>query len=119
MPLHQIKKLIELLEADSQRSTTASEADIQAVRNRIDEIDRGLLELLNERSKSANVIGDIKKQLGLPVYVPKREENVLSQVRESNKGPLPDASVKRLFERIIDETRALERQKYQDESEKN
>ena len=88
-------------------------ADLKPWRERIDEIDRVILQLMNERSRSANVIGHIKKKLALPVYAPRREEEVIQNVLTANQGPLPDAAVRRLFERIIDETRSLERQKYQ------
>lgn len=118
MSLKQIKKLIDRLESEPLIPDNPTEKDILKLRDRIDEIDSGLLELLNERSRSANIIGRVKKQLGMRIYVPKREEQVLEQARKSNKGPLPEASVRRLFERIIDETRSLERQKYQDESDK-
>ncbi len=83
-------------------------------RDRIDEIDRTVLALLNERATCANEIGAIKKKLSMPVYVPSREEEVLRNVCGSNEGPLPNESVRRLFERIIDETRSLERRVYQD-----
>ncbi|GMQ82952.1 MAG: chorismate mutase [Rhodothermia bacterium] len=118
MPSDRIQILIELLKQELPEIEAPSKVSIQTLRERIDQIDLGLLELLNERSRSANIIGHIKKQLSLPVYVPKREEDVLGRVRKGNLGPLPDASVRRLFERIIDETRALERQQYQDESDK-
>ena len=119
MSSDRLKSLIEHLQQALPEAREPSKDDIQTFRARIDAIDLGLLELLNERSRSANIIGRIKKQLGLPVYVPEREEEVLDLVRKANLGPLPDASVRGLFERIIDETRALERQKYQDESDKN
>jgi len=90
-------------------------ADLRPWRDRIDEIDRVILHLLNERSRCANVIGHIKKKLALPVYAPRREEEVINNVMTANEGPLPDEAVRRLFERIIDETRSLERQKYQDQ----
>ncbi|GIV58407.1 MAG: chorismate mutase [Bacteroidetes bacterium] len=84
-------------------------------RDRIDAIDRAILYLLNERSRCANVIGHLKKQMGMPVYVPSREDEVLQNVFEANPGPLPPAAVRHIFERIIDETRALERHRYQGE----
>ena len=90
-------------------------ADIKPWRDRIDEIDRVIVQLMNERSRCANVIGHIKKKLTIPVYAPRREEEVINNVMTANEGPLPDAAVRRLFERIIDETRSLERQKYQNE----
>ena len=89
------------------------DAGIGAWRERIDRIDRIVLELLNERSRSANEIGHVKQQLGLPIYVPEREHQVLDGVLKHNPGPLDDAAVRRLFERIIDETRSLERRRYQ------
>jgi chorismate mutase len=91
------------------------QSDLLPWRHRIDEIDQMTLELLNERARCANVIGRLKKKVGLPVYVPQREEKVLEQVRKANEGPLPDTAVRNLFERIIDETRSLERKKYQDD----
>jgi len=72
---------------------------------------------LNERSRSANIIGHIKKQLDMSVYVPSREKDVIANATNANGGPLPNAAVRRIFERMIDETRALERQKYQDEDD--
>jgi chorismate mutase len=85
-------------------------------RDRIDLLDRLLLTLLNERAICANQIGKMKKHLGLPLYVPSREEDVIANVRGANNGPLPDAAVQHLFERIIDEIRSLERRYMQDES---
>ena len=87
--------------------------DMAAWRARIDAIDQVLLVLLNERSRSANEIGHIKKEQKLPIYVPEREKTVLGNVLKGNAGPLEDEAVRRLFERIIDETRSLERRKYQ------
>jgi chorismate mutase len=88
--------------------------DLDPHRKRIDAFDRAVLLLLNERSRVANIIGHLKKQMGIPVYVPSREEEVLQNVMEANTGPLSDQAVRRLFERIIDETRALERSLYQE-----
>lgn len=93
-----------------------SVADLRPWRDRIDAIDRVILQLMNERSRCANAIGHIKKKLSLPVYAPRREEDVLNNVLTANQGPLPNAAVRRLFERIIDETRSLERHKYQNDT---
>lgn len=92
---------------------TPSEADLQPWRARIDAIDRAILHLMNERVRCANTIGSIKQRIGLPVYQPGREAEVLQNVVSANTGPLPDAAVRRLFERVIDETRSLERQQFQ------
>lgn len=78
-------------------------------RIRIDEIDCELVALFNERAQCAIEIGHIKRRLGLEVYSPKREAQVMENVTGANKGPLDSDAVKRLFERIIDESRRIER----------
>jgi chorismate mutase-like protein len=78
-------------------------------RRQIDEIDRKLVELLNERSKCALEIGKLKQQANLPLYQPDREKEVLENAEQNNQGPLTDAAIRRLFERIIDEARSAER----------
>lgn len=79
-------------------------------RRRIDEIDRKLVELLNDRSQCALEIGKIKQEQGLPLYQPDREKEVLQNAARINSGPLSDAAIRRLFERIIDEARSAERE---------
>jgi chorismate mutase-like protein len=78
-------------------------------RRRIDEIDKRLVELLNERSKCAVEIGRLKQEAKMPLYQPDREKDVLSNAENNNRGPLSDAAIHRLFERIIDEARSAER----------
>ena len=83
-------------------------------RNKIDEIDRKLVQLLNERSRCAIEIGRLKKALNMRVYDPERERDVIERVRQENHGPLDNEGLQRLFERVIDECRRIER----NESEK-
>jgi chorismate mutase len=83
--------------------------NIEDWRRRIDEIDQKLVELLNERSQCAMEIGHIKQQGGLPLYQPEREKQVLANAAGYNHGPLPDTAIMRLFERILDEARSVER----------
>lgn len=84
-------------------------SDIDGWRKRIDEIDQQLVKLLNERSRCAVEIGHIKKTQNQPAWQPEREAEILRNVVKSNHGPLDDAAIRRLFERIIDEARSLER----------
>lgn len=84
--------------------------NIEHWRNKIDDIDRRLVELLNERATYADEIGKIKEQLGMEAYSPKREKEVLENILKHNHGPLNDLALRRLFERIIDESRKLERE---------
>ena len=78
-------------------------------RRRIDEIDKKLVELLNARSRCALEIGKLKQAANIPLYQPERELEVLANAESNNSGPLTDAAIRRLFERIIDEARAAER----------
>ena len=83
--------------------------DIDEWRRRIDQIDSQLMKLLNSRSACAVEIGRIKKRVGLPAYSPEREAWILDRVMRENPGPLQPEAVRRVFERIIDESRRLER----------
>jgi chorismate mutase len=83
--------------------------EIEEWRRRIDLIDTQLMQLLNSRSACAVEIGRIKRELGLPVYSPEREAEILERVMRENPGPLDHTAVRRVFERIIDESRRLER----------
>jgi chorismate mutase-like protein len=87
-------------------------------RRKIDEIDRKLVELLNERSQCVVEIGRLKKTDGTPLYQPDREQEVLAGVERANRGPLSAAAIRRLFERILDEARSVERTVMHDEAKK-
>jgi chorismate mutase-like protein len=83
---------------------------LDELRNDIDRVDEVLVRLLNERARVACEIGELKRQLGVEVYQPEREKQVLAHVRGiAAEGPLGADAVARLFERIIDEARGLER----------
>jgi len=71
-------------------------------RRQIDEIDRQLVELLNQRSRCALEIGQNQQAENLPLYQPEREREVLENAERVNSGPSPDAAIRRLFERIVD-----------------
>jgi chorismate mutase-like protein len=80
------------------------------LRDNIDRVDEVLVRLLNERARVACEIGRMKKELGLEVYQPEREKQVIAHVRGvAAEGPLGPDAIARLFERIIDEARRLER----------
>jgi len=80
-------------------------------RTLIDAVDLKLLALLNERTRIVEEIGRIKQNLALPIYEPKREDQVFHNVTSNNNGPLTAEALKRIFERIIDEMRNIQRDK--------
>jgi chorismate mutase-like protein len=87
---------------------------IEDWRKRIDEIDGKLLELFNERTRCVIEVGKIKKAQNVRIYDPQREREILRRMKEQNLGPLDEEGLQRLFERVIDECRRIER----NESEK-
>ena len=86
-------------------------------RRRIDELDLRILELLNERTRAVERIGNAKRVLAMPIYEPRREDEVYANITRNNGGPLPSEAVKRIFERVIDEMRTVQKRRMQQESE--
>lgn len=83
--------------------------DIADWRKKIDEIDRKLVELLNQRAHAAREIGRLKKNTNLPIYEPERERIVFANVQEVNQGPLPSRDLAQIYERIMDVMRKLQK----------
>lgn len=83
--------------------------DINDLRNEIDRLDRELLRIFNERAGLALKIGEIKKERQMAVYDPEREKRIFEAMTAANPGPLEDSAIVRLFERVVDESRRLER----------
>lgn len=82
---------------------------IDDIRIEIDRLDRELLDIFNRRAALALKIGEIKKELNLAIYDPSREKKIFERMRKDNPGPLDNEAIVRLFERVIDESRSLER----------
>jgi chorismate mutase len=88
-------------------------AKLAECRRAIDDIDARIVALLNERTRAVEIIGQVKQEFEMPVYEPKREDEVFRNVIENNHGPLPAESVKRIFERVVDEMRTLQKLRMQ------
>ena len=82
---------------------------IAALRLQIDAMDEQIVGLISQRAAAAATIGHLKRDAELPVYEPKREEDVFNNVRKLNPGPLGDAELLHVYERIIDVMRTLQR----------
>jgi len=82
---------------------------IDQLRREIDRLDDELLRIFNRRADFALQIGEIKKREGIPVYDPGREKLIFHRMKTCNPGPLDNDAIIRLFERVIDESRRLER----------
>ena len=84
--------------------------DIADWRTKIDDLDRRLVELLNERARAALEIGRLKRNTAMPIYEPDRERVVLDNVQRANPGPLPGRDLVRIFERVIDVMRNIQKE---------
>ena len=84
--------------------------DIEDWRRKIDDLDRKLVALLSDRAKAAIAIGKLKRDTSLPIYEPDRERIVFENVREANQGPLPGRDLVRIYERIIDVMRNIQKE---------
>jgi chorismate mutase len=86
-------------------------------RIKIDELDRRLVQLLSERARAAQEIGRLKRDTSLPIYEPDRERIVFSNVQTMNPGPLPDRDLVRIYERIMDVMRNIQKEEIGQASE--
>ena len=85
-----------------------TELELAKRRKHIDDVDRQLVDLLNQRTRIAHEIGHLKKEAHLPVLEPSREEKVLANVAEMNRGPLTEGALRNIFEAIMKEMRKIQ-----------
>lgn len=83
--------------------------DISDWRKKIDELDRRLVALINERAEAAIEIGRLKRNTDLPIYEPDREREVIANAQRSNQGPLTARDLAQIFERIMDVMRSIQK----------
>lgn len=82
---------------------------LKKLRKRVDFLDRVLVYVLNKRTKYSVNIGIIKTSLNQPTYVPERERDILKKITGYNKGPLSNESLERIYERLLDQSRATQK----------
>ncbi len=83
--------------------------DLARLRERIDQTDRKILELLNVRAEIAREVGSVKKEHDLRVYVPEREAEIIQRLSSMNRGPFPPEGVATIFREIISASISLEK----------
>jgi len=84
--------------------------DIEDWRKKIDELDQKLVTLLSERARAVVEIGKLKRNTSMPIYEPDRERTVFENVQLANRGPLPGRDLVRIYERIIDVMRNIQKE---------
>jgi len=75
--------------------------EINKIREKINEIDKNILKLLNERASLSKKIVDIKIKKNLPVCDPEREKNIIETLKKLNEGPLKHRDVEEVITAII------------------
>ena len=83
--------------------------DLAPIREKIDQIDQKLVEMINERLSLAAEIGKIKRSTGGAIYVPEREDAVLRKVSGQNQGPIRNDALKAIYREIMSAAIALEK----------
>ena len=83
--------------------------DIAEWRRKIDELDRQLVRLINERAHCAEEIGKLKRNSSLPIYEPDRERIIFENIQRDNHGPLTEVQLRQIYERLVDVMRQIQR----------
>ncbi len=95
--------------ADSDKAPPSSTApDLRGFREKVDFVDRQIVDLLNERARLIVEIGKVKRDAGIPIYAPHREQEVLRRVLAANEGPLPDRTMEAVYRELMSGSFALE-----------
>lgn len=105
-----MENLFKKIEYELDSLSIAEREDIlKKLRGQVDEIDLKIVDLLSERTLHSVLIGKIKKSLGLPTYSPEREKEISIRISTFAKEPLSKGALIRIYERIIDESRAVQK----------
>lgn len=96
-------------------SLTKPEAEklLIELRDEINSLDKSIVQLLNKRTLYAVYIGRVKGELGLPSYSPEREKEISEKINSYLEEPLTKAALQRIYERIVDESRAIQKEEGQ------
>jgi chorismate mutase len=85
-----------------------SKLDLDELRRGIDAVDQQILKLLHERVRLVMAVGEYKRERGIAVYDPNRERDLLDRLCKSAEPPLDAETIRRIFERLVDESRRIE-----------
>ncbi len=105
-----LKRHLDRTDLTNDHGEPTTKMDISDWRKKIDELDGKLVELLSQRAQAAHEIGKLKRDAGMAIYEPDREQWVFYNVKDVNRGPLPDQDLIRIYERIMDIMRQIQKE---------
>jgi len=82
--------------------------DIEDWRRKIDDLDRKLVKLINQRAQCAQAIGQLKRNSDAPIYEPDRERIIFENIARENTGPLSQVQLRQVYERLVDVMRQIQ-----------
>ena len=85
--------------------------NINKIRSQIDDIDDKIFSLVVKRLQKAKIIGEIKKELKLPVYDKKREDIIINRLIEKLNNQLNEEQIKQILKPIVNISKDLQQQK--------
>jgi chorismate mutase len=89
-------------------ATLTTKPDLDELRRSIDAVDQQILRLLHERVRLVVQVGEYKRERDMPVYDPERERALLDRLCRAAEPPLDAETIRRIFERLVDESRRIE-----------
>jgi chorismate mutase len=84
---------------------------IKSLRDLLDEVDKEIVQSLNERTRLIQELATVKGEAGAQLYDPQREEEILQQIAEENPGPIYDSTMREIFELIMHHIRDIDVQR--------
>lgn len=91
-------------------TTEEKEKLLSDIRKVVNEIDGEIVMLLGKRAYNSRIIGKLKSVLNLPSFSSEREKEIFNKLIENLPSTLPEKSLIRIYERILDESRAIQRE---------
>ncbi len=93
----------------SEEYNTMDDNELMKLRSQIDSIDAELINLLNNRYKAVEAIGEYKRERHLPIYDPSRQRKLMERLQKLNQGPMTPEILNSIYREIMSGAQRLER----------
>lgn len=88
--------------------SSSDNENLESLRKKIDNVDRDLIGLINERARYVIEIGRFKTKEDSPLYRPVREQKIYDKIAQLNQGPFKTESLLSVFREIMSGSISLE-----------